>query len=208
MTKTNTTTRKARKATPAKADTIPPVLLSMADAAHIASVGMRAAGRIKSAQEARDKAALAFGDMLNTHELTTDDFRGKTKDGKRPEGVHCAAFRTEVAMSWLTAKERKALTSANDKSAGSPHHKAMTKVANAVNRFLAHVDRMAKAGKGNGKGSGVTALAEWLDAAFEKATARVKMDKSRTAPTGQNHDAVEAALKAAKAAVLTALAKS
>jgi hypothetical protein len=208
MTTTNTTTRKARKATPAKADTTPPVTFSVSDAAQIASDGLRAAGRIESAQVARDKAALAFGDMLNTHGLTTDAFRGKAKDGKRPEGVYCAALREEVAMTWLTAKERKVVTSANDKSAGSPHHKATTKVANAVNRFLAHVDRMAKAGKGNGKGSGVTALAEWLDAAFEKATARVKMDKSRTAPTGQNHDAVEAALKAAKAAVLTALAKS
>jgi hypothetical protein len=206
MTTTNTTTRKARKATPAKADAIPPVVFSVSDAAKIASDGLRAAGRIESAQVARDKAALAFGDMLKTHELATDDFRGKAKDGSRPEGTHCAALRSEVAMTWLTAKERKVIASANDKSAGSPHHKAMTKVANAVNRFLDHVDRMAK--PRDGKGNGVTALVKWLDAAFDKAIARVKMDKSRTAPTGQNHAAVEAALYDAKEAVLKALAKS
>lgn len=206
MPKINTTAPKARKAPATKADAIPPVVFSVSDAAQIASDGLRAAGRIESAQAARDKAALAFGDMLKMHELTTDDFRGKTKDGKRPEGIHCAALRSEVAMTWLTAKERKVIASANDKSAGSPHHKAMTKVANAVNRFLDHVDRMAK--PRDGKGNGVTALAEWLNASFDKAIARVKMDKSRTAPTGQNHDAVEAALATAKEAILAKLAKS
>ena len=206
MTKTNTTAPKASKATATKARKASPVTFSVTDAAQIASDGLRATGRIESAQAARDKAALAFGDMLKTHELATDDFRGKAKDGSRPEGIHCAALRSEVGMTWLTAKERKVIASANDKSAGSLHHKAMTKVANAVNRFLDHVDRMAK--PRDGKGSGVTALAEWLQASFDKAIARVKMDKSRTAPTGQNHDAVEAALNDAKVAVLTALAKS
>lgn len=206
MAKTNTTAPEAQEAAATEAAATPPAEFSLADVAKIASDGLRAAGRIESAQVARDNAALAFGDTLKAHGLTTDDFRGKTKDGKRPEGIHCAAFRMEVGMTWLNARERKVIAEANDKSAGSPHHKAMTKVANAVNRFLDHVDRKAK--PRDGKGNGVTALAEWLDAAFEKATARVKMDKSRTAPTGQNHDAVEAALKTAKAAVLAELAKS
>ena len=207
MSKTKTTAPKARKTTAPKARKTPPVKFSLAEAVQITRDGLRAAGRMENAQVARDNAALAFGDMLKVQVLTTDGFRRATKDGSRPEGIHCAVFREEVAMTWLTAKERRVIAFANDKSAGSPYHKAMNKVNNAVDRFLDHVDRMAKKGNGNGNGRGgnTKPLPEYLKDMKEAVAKRIRSDAKRT---DADHSGIEKAMDTAFDAVLAELAKA
>ena len=192
---------------------------NIADAAAVATDGLRAQGRLESAQVARDKAALAFSDMVKTHKLTTDAFRGKARDGSRPEGAHCTALRAEVAATWLSAAERKVVETANDKANGSPYHKAMTKVANAVNRFLDHVDRVAKAeaeakangGKGKGKaspgGRTIKTMSEVLTEGFGTMIKRLGNDKRSKDPSGANHDAVRRVLEKALKDALAQMAK-
>lgn len=214
------TASKARKPRAKKMLDTPPAF-SVRDAALATTDGLKAQGRMESAQAARDKAALAFRDMIVAASLTTNAFRGATKDKTRGEGQHCQALRQEVAMTWLSAAERRVIETANDKANGSPYHKAMTKVTNAVNRFLDHVDRMAKAeaeaeangGKGKGKGKGkanprtIKTMSEVLTDGFNTMLKRLGNDKAKSEPTGANHDAVRKVLEKALKDALAEMAK-
>jgi len=119
----------------------------------------------------------------------------------------------------MNAAERKIVETANDKANGSPYHKAMTKVTNAVNRFLDHVDRVAKAeaeakangGKGKGKaspgGRTIKAMSEVLTEGFGTMLKRLGNDKRSKNPSGANHDTVRRVLEKALRDALAEMAK-
>ena len=210
------TATKARKPRAEKVQQTPPAF-SVKDAALAATDGLRAQGRIESATIAREKAALAFRDLIVASGLTTNDFRGATQDKSRPEGKYCQALRDEVALTWLSAAELKIIATANDKSNGSPHHKAKAKVKNAVDAFLNRVDRLAAAkaeaeanggkGKASPGGRKIKTMTEVLTEGFGTMLKRLGNDKKSKDPSGANHDAVRKVLEKALKDALAEMAK-